>query len=234
MEKIRLEDLKRRVESGEGEVLVAVDGKVYDLSKSPLWKTGTHMKRHRAGEDLTAALSGAPHGAEVLESFEPIGELEPVSGAEKTPGEGALPGGFLGFVLNLHPHPMSVHFPIALSMTAALLTALGWLFSSSFLITAGFTNLVIAMLAMPASIGTGFLSFHYNYGHKWTRTFRAKQVLSLVMVTVALIAVLIHWAAPGDIDQPGIWLHTYMIMVLCLVPIVGATGYLGGTITFPR
>lgn len=233
MEKLGRDALKQRNESGNGEVLIVYNGKVYDLSKSPIWKTGVHMKRHRAGEDLTDALKDAPHGDEVFENFEPVAEFAP---GPAEPGSAAPepPGGLLGFLLNLHPHPMSVHFPIALTMTAAMLTILGWLFSSAFLITAGFTNLVIATISMPAAVGAGYLSFHYNYGHKWNRTFRAKECLSIAMFTVALAAVLIHWAAPGDIQNPDGWLHAYMIMVICLVPIVGGTGYLGGTITFPR
>jgi len=228
MEKLRPADLKQRNESGSREVLIACNGRVYDVSKSPIWKNGVHMKRHQAGEDLSAAIQGAPHGEEVFEKFAPVAEFE----AE--PSTEAPRGRLLQFLLDLHPHPMSVHFPIALTMTAALLTVLGWLFSSAFLITAGFTNLVIATLSMPAAIAAGYFSFHYNYGHKWTRTFRAKECLSIAMFAVAIIAILIHWAAPGDINDPDIWLHTYIIMVLCLVPIVGGTGYLGGTITFPR
>ncbi|MBN1297952.1 hypothetical protein JXA80_14335 [bacterium] len=249
MNKIRLDDLKKRMMPGSSEVLIAHDGKVYDVSASPLWKTGVHMKRHAAGEDLTRSLDAAPHGSEVLEKFPVIALVDSDPAVSKTSATSSLPGGpetlahkglpvmprgFLGFVLNLHPHPVSVHFPIALSMTAAALSVLGWIFESHFLITAGFTNLIIATIAMPATIATGYLSFHYNYGHRWTRTFRAKQCLSILLFAVALIAILIHWAAPGKIEQPSGWLHAYLILTIMLIPIAGATGYLGGTITFPR
>jgi len=54
---------------------VAYQGKVYDVSDSPLWVGGVHMGRHRPGADLTAYLSQAPHGEEKILSMPQIGEL---------------------------------------------------------------------------------------------------------------------------------------------------------------
>lgn len=237
MEKFRLEDLKTRNESGSGEILIGYKGKVYDLSKSPNWKDGVHMRRHNAGEDLTNEMEAAPHGEEMLNRFEPVGELivdEPIEVLESGATPSSEPGGLLKFVLDQHPHPVTVHFPVALTLTATLFTLIGWIFSSAFFITAGFTNLIVATLATPAAIATGYLSFHHNYGHKWTRTFRLKQILSMTLLGVSILAILIHLIAPGDIQEPGFWLHAYMFLVFLLAPIVGGTGYLGGTITFPR
>ena len=56
--------------------LVAVEGKVYDVSASKRWVHGEHMKRHRAGADLTNDIKAAPHGLEVLERFESVGIYE--------------------------------------------------------------------------------------------------------------------------------------------------------------
>ena len=35
-------------------VYVAFQGRIYDVSKSPLWSTGAHMKRHPSGKELSA------------------------------------------------------------------------------------------------------------------------------------------------------------------------------------
>jgi predicted heme/steroid binding protein len=51
---------------------VKVENQLYDLSESPRWKNGNHFNRHRAGQDLTKSLAGAPHGAEKLEGFSPF------------------------------------------------------------------------------------------------------------------------------------------------------------------
>jgi len=57
-------------------VYIAFEGKVYDVSKSPLWSTGLHMNRHPAGKDLTGDLSAAPHGPEVFERYPQVGVLK--------------------------------------------------------------------------------------------------------------------------------------------------------------
>ena len=52
---------------------VAYKGKVYDVSSSFLWKNGNHQVFHAAGQDLTASLEQAPHGADLLEKFPVVG-----------------------------------------------------------------------------------------------------------------------------------------------------------------
>ncbi|HAD03297.1 MAG: hypothetical protein A2091_10300 [Desulfuromonadales bacterium GWD2_61_12] len=54
---------------------VAVNGKIYDVSASPLWKEGAHQDLHLAGADLTEALQQAPHVRAVIERFPVVGEL---------------------------------------------------------------------------------------------------------------------------------------------------------------
>lgn len=44
-----------------GKVLIAYKNKIYDVSKSPLYKFGLHFN-HEAGNDLTEFLQDAPHG----------------------------------------------------------------------------------------------------------------------------------------------------------------------------
>ncbi len=75
-------------------VYVAVDGIVYDLSKSKYWKTGTHMKMHSAGADLTAEIKekapkGIHKGGKILNKMPKVGvtgdylKKQPVSGGKK-------------------------------------------------------------------------------------------------------------------------------------------------------
>jgi hydroxylamine dehydrogenase len=56
--------------------IVAVRGKLYDVTDSRLWRDGVHLRKHQAGQDLTEALKGAPHGEDVLERVPMIGELK--------------------------------------------------------------------------------------------------------------------------------------------------------------
>jgi len=55
---------------------IAFNGKVYDVTKSFLWRGGSHQVLHDAGKDLTNELQGAPHGADLLERVPVIGVLE--------------------------------------------------------------------------------------------------------------------------------------------------------------
>lgn len=61
-------------------VYAAVDGIVYDLTKSKYWKTGTHMKMHQAGTELSEAIHNkAPQsihrGGKILERMPKVGVL---------------------------------------------------------------------------------------------------------------------------------------------------------------
>ena len=48
---------------------------MFAASASWQWRGGTNQVRHGAGQDLTEALSGAPHGEDLLARLPVIGEL---------------------------------------------------------------------------------------------------------------------------------------------------------------
>lgn len=50
----------------------AYEGKVYDVTKSELWKQGEHYGL-QAGQDLTGKMEGAPHGTDVFAGFPVMG-----------------------------------------------------------------------------------------------------------------------------------------------------------------
>ena len=94
-------------------VYIAHEGKVYDVSASKMWKTGTHMKRHHSGQDLTTDIQGAPHTPEVFQRFSQVGMLQ----AEKETEDPRVPAPLAALLrifpfFRRHPHPMTVHFPI--------------------------------------------------------------------------------------------------------------------------
>ncbi len=63
----------RRGGSEDERNTVEYQGRLYDVSRSRMWTDGVHAGRHRVGEDLTAAMKDAPHGAEVLERIAELG-----------------------------------------------------------------------------------------------------------------------------------------------------------------
>jgi len=74
------EELKKYNGKDGMPVYAAVDGVVYDLSKSKYWKSGEHMKMHAAGADLSSAIHGqAPKmihkDGKILEKMPKVGVL---------------------------------------------------------------------------------------------------------------------------------------------------------------
>lgn len=81
---VTLEELASYDGKGGRPTWFAYEGKVYDATWSKLWKQGTHMGRHNAGNDLTEALKQAPHGMEKLSAMSAVGDLI-ASGPLKAP-----------------------------------------------------------------------------------------------------------------------------------------------------
>lgn len=210
---------------------VAYEGKVYDVTDSKLWRNGVHVKTHHAGHDLTRAMAAAPHGPEVMDRFEVIADLveEKAGGA----GESAIkePPGWVELILGQHPHPISVHFPIAMCIAASLFTFMGFFIDEPALEKAALYNMIIAALSTPVSIFTGVLSWYYNYSGIWTHIYRMKTYLSILLVVELTVALVVHYFLSGSGGETWFWVYT--VTVLVMAPTVMGLGYYGGKITFP-
>lgn len=77
---------------------IAVNGKIYDVTESPLWENGLHQPDHRAGQDLTEELTTAPHVRAVIERFDVVGTLEQAE-EQNTSGGGKMIFGALVVVV---------------------------------------------------------------------------------------------------------------------------------------
>jgi len=60
---------------------IAYKGIIYDVANSKLWKSGMHMMKHAAGNDLTDMLRNAPHGEDKVLALPQVGRL--IASAEK-------------------------------------------------------------------------------------------------------------------------------------------------------
>jgi predicted heme/steroid binding protein/uncharacterized membrane protein len=212
--------------------LIVYRGKVYDVTGSRLWRNGVHVKAHQAGNDLTSSMGAAPHEDNVMERFRPVG----VFAEEPTPGL-RIPPPLFEFVLSKHPHPISVHFPIALGMVAGLFTFISLFASAEPLHTwmrqAALYNLIIAAIGTPPAVATGLLSWYYNYSSVWTPIYRAKTYLSILLCVMTIAALVIRFACMNGAESGGTWYWIYSLLLLAHAPTVLALGYFGGKITFP-
>ena len=59
-------ELRRYSGDDGGQMLIAFEGIVYDVSDCPKWRTGMHEKMHYPGQDLTSEMPDAPHQDEVF------------------------------------------------------------------------------------------------------------------------------------------------------------------------
>jgi predicted heme/steroid binding protein/uncharacterized membrane protein len=210
---------------------VAYAGGVYDVSDSRLWRTGTHVRRHVAGHDLTADFSAAPHDASVFERVPKVGTLavaEPEPEAPPSPLQALL-----DWYFELHPHPVAVHFPVALSVVCAVFLVLHLLTGSDAFELSAYYVLWAAVIMTPLAMLSGALSWWFNYGHIFDGRFTIKILGSIVLFIVALIALILRATNPTAllVGEAIGWVYT--ALVLAAVPLVATLGWIGARIVFP-
>ena len=209
-------------------IYIAFGGKIYDVTKSPLWSKGLHMNRHPPGKDITGEISAAPHGTEVLERYPQVGFLK--KGAPE--GLKHLPPILHNFLEKFpmarrHPHPMVVHFPLAFLMGSSLFALLHVLFKDSSFEITSFYLLILGAIASPFAMVTGLLTWWINYRLKLTLFVKRKIQFSILLLILEIV--LIFWRrSPSQVFNP-----IYFILVILLTPIVSLLGYYGGQMTFP-
>ncbi len=209
-------------------IYIAFGGKIYDVTKSPLWSKGLHMNRHPSGKDLTGEISAAPHGTEVLERYLQVGFLKKGAPEELKHLPPILQRFLEKFPMaRRHPHPMVVHFPLAFLMGSSLFALLHVLFKDSSFEITSFYLLILGAIASPFAMVTGLLTWWINYRLKLTLFVMRKIQFSILLLILEIV--LIFWRrSPSQVFNP-----IYFILVILLTPIVSLLGYYGGQMTFP-
>ena len=214
-------------------VYLAHQGKVYDVSESKRWKGGLHMKRHRAGADLTTDIKAAPHAADVLERFPQVGVLK-----KKVDTEIEMPAVLSSLLLRYpmlrrHPHPMTVHFPIVFMFSTTVFNVLYLITGiKSFELTA-LHSLGAGILFTIVTILTGLYTWWLNYLSRQVRAVLIKRRLSPVMLILAIIAFTWRLRVPDVLDHLSGVGFVYLLLVLSFLPIVTVIGWFGAQLTFP-
>jgi len=233
MKEYELKDLAKFKGGNGNPVYIAHDGKVFDVSNSTLWNSGLHMKRHHAGNDLTADIQSAPHGTEVLERYPQVGVLlkEEVS-ERKIPRSLSL---LLAKapMLRRHPHPMTVHFPIVFMFATTVFNILYLIIGfKAFEITA-LHCLGAGIAFTPVVILTGFYTWWLNYLAKPVRAVAIKRQVSLLLFATQIVVFVWRILVPDILDSLGFASAIYFLLVVSLLILVTINGWFGASLTFP-
>ncbi|MBB5022092.1 DUF2231 domain-containing protein [Desulfurispira natronophila] len=228
---MKLDELKHNDGQDGRSAYVGYDGKVYDVTKSRMWKNGVHARVHKAGEDLTQAMKSAPHGPEVFEGFAEVGQIEVQKNQAQAQEQDPLER-WQQWYRKYHPHPMFIHFPIGLLNFAILMYILYLVTGAESLETTAFHAMAVMVISIIPSVASGWFSWKVNYLGAWNRIFAVKTFCSAILFTMALIVVLIRLSFPEVAFGSGGLFWLYTLLFFGQLPVSGAIGYYGGKLTW--
>ncbi|OHD88731.1 cytochrome b5 domain-containing protein [Sulfuricurvum sp. RIFCSPLOWO2_12_FULL_43_24] len=207
---------------------IAFKNQVYDVTSSKFWQEGSHFKKHFAGCDLTDAMAHAPHSDEVFENYPCIGQF--VSPCSLTPEN--KKDRYRQWYSKYHPHPLIIHFPIALHYFSAFVDILFLDNPSAGYETAVFLSFLIATIAGFFALISGVFSWWINYDFSISKPFVIKLIGALFTLIVGLIPLgqkLLNPNVAFSTGVDGIIYHAVIFMTVISITIVG---YYGGKITW--
>lgn len=204
--------------------------KIYDVTDSKLWKNGTHMNRHKAGEDLTSFISMAPHGEELLErdNIKYIGELEkeesPVDKKQK----------YRDLYSKLHPHPVFIHYPMGILYFGAFMLLLYFFTKNPSFEKASFYALVVGTLAIFPAVASGLISWWLNYDLTMTKVFKNKIIFSCILLILTIPLAVARILVPDLVTAGSFATFIYTCGYFVSIPVLTFIAYNGGKITWPN
>lgn len=225
-----LEKLKQYNGNNGQKAYIAYKGNIYDVTHSPLWQNGMHQGMHQAGLDLTDAMQNAPHEADVFSGFDIVDTLEEEDEDEESDTDTIDWG---KWYRKYHPHPMLVHFPIALHLFAVGLNIIFLFNQDTSFATAAFYSFFLAIIMGFFAMLSGILSWKINYKMAFTQIFIIKLSLSILTFLLGIVGIGIYLNNPSVIylsTLPSIVYHGIIFITGITVIILAHNG---GKLTWP-
>ena len=161
-----------------------------------------------------------------------VGTLAAAEAEELEPSEDKLTA-LLDWYFDLHPHPVAVHFPVALGVVTGVFLILYLVTGNTAFETSGYYVLWAALVMTPLAMLSGAVSWWFNYGRSFSARFKAKIGLSIVLLIVEAIALALRTANPTALTNRESVGWIYALAVIGVVPLVAMLGWIGARISFP-
>jgi len=133
-------------------------------------------------------------------------------------------------ILDLHTHPVAVHFPQAFALTLLLLSLVAFIAPADLQILIASTMKVLAVLLPFFLIGaiiTGLVDGNLRFRRVNTQLLTKKIVLGLIFFVVAVVMAFL--ALHGPLLMPGT--HIFFTLLALIASLCGALlGLIGGTL----
>ena len=131
------------------------------------------------------------------------------------------------------PHPMLAHFPIVFLLSATSFSLLFRFTGNRAFDDTAFYCLGCGLLTLPPTMATGLLTNRVNFAGGADQAVRLEKALSYAEMFITAAAFVWRWLNPLVLaDLSGVNL-IYFFLVLSLTPLVTASGYVGGMLTYP-
>ena len=229
-----IDELKLYDGRNNARAYVAYKNVVYDVTESPFWEGGEHEGIHTAGVDLTSELAGAPHGDEVFKKFPVVGMLQEKEAPEKTETPVDRPFKItLGiWYKKYHPHPMLVHFPIALHIFAAGLDLIFLAAPKEAYAIGVFYSFIVATVMGFFAMIPGILSWWINYNLSKHRAFIIKLIVATLTLLLGVVDIGLYLENQNIMYEHSLFGMIYHAIILFTGMSVIVLGYYGGKISW--
>jgi uncharacterized membrane protein len=128
---------------------------------------------------------------------------------------------------------MTVHFPIAFTISTTLFTALYLLTSVRSFETTALHCLGAAIVFLPIVMLTGISSWWLNYLGRPLRAIKIKLTGSLILYVLAIILFTWRIASPDILISFRPESYVYLLGAFLITPLVTVVGWFGANLTFP-
>jgi len=204
---------------------VAYKGKVYDVTGSHLWESSIHNKINEAGFDFTKYIDNPPLTDEYFANFVIVDTLIENDYNKKY---------WVKWYRKYHPHPMLVHFPIALHLFAGVLDLIFFIWPKDSFAAAVFYTFFVATVTGGLAMIPGIFSWWLNYKFAFTYIFVIKLVLAVITLLLGIVGIVIYFDNPAIVytySLPSIVYHAIVQLTTVTVIIVA---YYGAKLTWSK